>query len=161
NCVGDGTSQTKHNAESPNHQLGTCADGDGFTLADAVDACEGHVKYFSYACADFPATPPSQANDERAWTAYYGCYSVPAGGASGSAGSSRRGGGSPHAGTYRVPERVFTVANLDVGERERAAQSCAGVGISNRALLDACIVDVAVTGDAAFAEPFRHLAAPR
>jgi Concanavalin A-like lectin/glucanases superfamily len=62
-----------NNAGYPDHQDGTCASIDGFTFDDAVQACGGEVKYFTYDCSDFPASLPYQPGPELAWTAYYGC----------------------------------------------------------------------------------------
>jgi hypothetical protein len=49
-----------------------CAAGPGFTIDDASGMCGGPVKYFSYACEDFPPGP-YQPDPERAWTAYFAC----------------------------------------------------------------------------------------
>jgi hypothetical protein len=64
---------TIHNAGYPVHEDGKCAGTAGFTFADAVAACGGDVKYFSYTCSDFPAKRPYQPEPELAWTSYYGC----------------------------------------------------------------------------------------
>jgi hypothetical protein len=58
---------------APAHEAATCASGDGMTFDQAVAACGANVQYFGYYCSDFPASEPYQPNDERAWTAYYGC----------------------------------------------------------------------------------------
>jgi hypothetical protein len=60
-------------AMSVDPEVGTCADPDGTTFADAVAFCGGAVKYFDYTCVDFPASAPYQPDNERAWTAYFGC----------------------------------------------------------------------------------------
>jgi hypothetical protein len=66
--------QDVHNDEFPAHERASCcAEDQGFTLEDAVDVCGGPVKYFTYSCSDFPANAPYQPDDQRAWTAYYGC----------------------------------------------------------------------------------------
>lgn len=72
-CTAAGGGLVAQNAGAPYHEAGTCASGDGMTFSDAVAACGSNVRYFGYYCADFAAAPPYQANDERSWTAYYGC----------------------------------------------------------------------------------------
>lgn len=61
------------NPGAPYHEAGTCASGDGISFDDAVAACGANVRYFGYSCNDFPAAAPYQPNDERGWSAYYGC----------------------------------------------------------------------------------------
>ena len=57
-------------AMSVDPEVGTCADPDGFTFANAVAFCGGPVHYFGYSCLDEPADPPYQPDNMRAWTAY-------------------------------------------------------------------------------------------
>jgi hypothetical protein len=66
------------------------------------------------------------------------------------------GGGAPV-----MPERPFTVSDLDTGERMAAAKVCADADVTDPALLDACTVDVAVSGSPEMAEIYGRLPAPR
>jgi hypothetical protein len=52
----------------------------------------------------------------------------------------------------KFPYEVVTTATLDPGARTRAEEICKQVGTVAPRLLDSCILDVAVTGDARFAE---------
>jgi hypothetical protein len=49
-----------------------------------------------------------------------------------------------------VPDHAATAADLSSGAREQARQVCVRQGVTNQALLDACVVDVAHTGQAGF-----------
>lgn len=49
------------------------------------------------------------------------------------------------------PAKVVGVPQLDAARREAALAICEGVGITDPAQLDACVLDVALTGQAAFA----------
>jgi hypothetical protein len=168
-CESDGDEEA-HNPGWPSHEPGTCADGAGFLLSDAIALCGGDVKYYGYACSDFPAQPPYQPHDERGWTAYYACCSAAAGSrAEGADGEGGRLPGSvghvglalPPPARYGVPDHPFTLVDLDPADRREAEQACAAAGVSNRAWLDACMIDVAATGDTMFAEPYRHMPVPR
>jgi hypothetical protein len=59
-----------HNAGYPSRETGTCESTDDFDFDDAVLACGGAVKYFSYSCSDFAG---GRRGPQLAWTAYYGC----------------------------------------------------------------------------------------
>jgi hypothetical protein len=153
-CVGNGDPQTDHNPQWPLHAAGTCADDSGFTEAQAAAACGGDVQYFSYACSDLPG-------NQHTWTAYYGCCTAPSAGMH--KGNRPQYGGLPlpHAAAFSVPKVVFTVADLPPAEREEAERICAAAGVSNRGLLDACTIDVAVLGDATLAQPYSTMPVPR
>jgi hypothetical protein len=63
-----------HNPEFPAHERGaSCGFRDGFSIQDAAGLCGGSVKYFTYSCSDFPANAPYQPDNQRTWTAYFGC----------------------------------------------------------------------------------------
>lgn len=50
------------------------------------------------------------------------------------------------------PDSVVTVSDLVAEDAEAARLVCVAAGVTDPVLLDACILDVALTGDAAFAE---------
>jgi hypothetical protein len=51
----------------------------------------------------------------------------------------------------RFPERAQTVADLPADRRDRARSVCVRAGVTDPAQLDACVLDVGVTGEPAFA----------
>ena len=63
---------------SNGQEVGTCASGDGLTIAEAVAYCGGaDVNSFGYICTDYPANPPDQPDAQRYWTGYFGCCAAP------------------------------------------------------------------------------------
>ncbi|WP_437508932.1 VWD domain-containing protein [Sorangium sp. So ce1099] len=50
------------------------------------------------------------------------------------------------------PARSASVSDLSPAEREAAAATCAGAGVTDPFLLDACVLDVGHSGDPAFAD---------
>jgi len=50
------------------------------------------------------------------------------------------------------PDDLITVDSLTEAERSRATRACREAGVTHEALLDACVLDVAVTGAAEFAQ---------
>lgn len=49
------------------------------------------------------------------------------------------------------PDKVETVADLDPGPRDAARRLCASLGLTDRAAQDACVIDLLLTGQPAFA----------
>jgi hypothetical protein len=125
NCAG-AAAQTLHNPGFPNHEVGTCASGDGFTFSNAVAACGGDVKLFGYACSDFPAAPPAQPDDERAWTVSLTCCSGSSGGTGGSTGTGGA-GGCAHAANGTACDDGNACTRGDACENG----ACTGVPVTN------------------------------
>ena len=50
------------------------------------------------------------------------------------------------------PARFFTIGNLTAAQRERAEARCRALGVTDPEVLEDCILDLAVTGEDAFAE---------
>ncbi len=71
-CQSSGVNDTINNPGYPNHQVGTCASGEGYTLSQALTACGASVNYFDYTCTDF-------ADGTRSWTAVFGCCTAAGG----------------------------------------------------------------------------------
>ncbi|MCW5635136.1 MAG: hypothetical protein KIT17_17505 [Rubrivivax sp.] len=59
-----------------------------------------------------------------------------------------------------VPKRPFYAKDLDRKDRERGLAACAAAGVKGEALLEACVLDVAVIGHEAAAQVFAGLAEP-
>lgn len=70
----------------------------------------------------------------------------------------------PQEDTTTFTDRGFPKAHCPpppVEMRTAAEAICRDVGITNGSLLDACVFDVVMTGDATFADSYRDMAAPR
>lgn len=60
-----------------------------------------------------------------------------------------------------IPERPFYANDLNRKDYNRARSSCVGAGVTEQALLDACILDTVVLGDKAATEAFVRANPPR
>jgi hypothetical protein len=61
----------------------------------------------------------------------------------------------------RNPATPFYAQNLDARTRRRAQAVCTAAKVRDPALLDACTLDIAVTGNRTAAAPFTRTAPPR
>jgi hypothetical protein len=59
-----------------------------------------------------------------------------------------------------IPERPFTAKNLKPQQEKRARAVCTSAGVKNEALLEACMIDVAFTGQESAAKVYTGLRAP-
>jgi hypothetical protein len=138
-CPGAGATEAASNPGSPDHEIATCASGVGFTLGDAAAACGGEVQYFSYVCSDFPASFPYQPDDERAWTAYFGCCATLGGGSTGTGGSGTGGSGTGGSGCTIAANETANNPEFPVHEIATCAE---GAGFTLADAIAACGGDV-------------------